>query len=133
MTCRLPNTSDFAYCYQYRTKFKFSEHRFSLHRMLSVLCVRKNLHGRPLQHRMKNSKFRRIEDFRDLANQCTKFFLNHTVDLFKELDIRGEVADPADEDSYGRVCRYMIRSLFSSVSYLRSATWLSLSFDCNIH
>jgi len=34
-----------------------------------------------------------IEDLRDLANRCTKFFLNHTVDLFEELDIRGEAAD----------------------------------------
>jgi 26S proteasome regulatory subunit N1 len=55
-----------------------------------------------------------IEDLRDLARQCAKFFLSHNaepdaVDLFEELEIIGEVADLVDENTYGRVCQYMIR------------------------
>jgi 26S proteasome regulatory subunit N1 len=55
-----------------------------------------------------------IDDLRDLARQCAKFLLSHNaepdaVDLFEEMEIIGDIADLVDENTYGRVCQYMIR------------------------
>lgn len=55
-----------------------------------------------------------IDDLRDLARQCAKFLLSHNaepdaVDLFEEMEIIGDIADMVDENTYGRVCQYMIR------------------------
>jgi 26S proteasome regulatory subunit N1 len=55
-----------------------------------------------------------IDDLRDLARQCAKFLLSHNaepdaVDLFEEMEIIGDIADLVDENTYGRVCQYIIR------------------------
>lgn len=55
-----------------------------------------------------------MEDLRDLARQCAKFLLSHNaepdaVDLFEEMEIIGDIANLVDENTYGRVCQYMIR------------------------
>lgn len=55
-----------------------------------------------------------IADLRELARQCAKFLLSHNaepdaVDLFEEMEIIGDIADLVDENTYGRVCQYMIR------------------------
>lgn len=55
-----------------------------------------------------------IEDLRNLAKQCAKFFLSHNaepdaVDLLDELEIVDDVAHLVDENTFGRVCLYMMR------------------------
>ncbi|KAF8801079.1 26S proteasome regulatory complex, non-ATPase subcomplex, Rpn1 subunit [Phlegmacium glaucopus] len=55
-----------------------------------------------------------IEDLRELAKQCARFFLDHNaepdaVDLLEELEIIDEITLLVDENTYGRVCQYMIR------------------------
>ena len=55
-----------------------------------------------------------IEDLRGLAKQCARFFLDHNaepdaVDLLEELEIIDEITLLVDENTYGRVCQYMIR------------------------
>ena len=55
-----------------------------------------------------------IEDLRTLAKQCSAFFLKHNaepdaVDLMEELEIVDEITQLVDEDTFGRVCQYMIR------------------------
>ena len=62
-----------------------------------------------------------IEDLRGLAKQCARFFLDHNaepdaVDLLEELEIVNETIRLVDENTYGRVCQYMIRY----VSYFES-------------
>lgn len=54
------------------------------------------------------------DDLRELARQCAKFLLSHNaepdaVDLFEEMEIIGDIANLVDENTYGRVCQYMIR------------------------
>ena len=58
-----------------------------------------------------------IEDLRGLAKQCARFFLDHNaepdaVDLLEELEIIDEITRLVDENTYGRVCQYMIRYVF---------------------
>jgi 26S proteasome regulatory subunit N1 len=58
-----------------------------------------------------------IEDLRGLAKQCARFFLDHNaepdaVDLLEELEIINEITRLIDENTYGRVCQYMIRYVF---------------------
>lgn len=66
-----------------------------------------------------------IDDLHDLAKQCAVFLLGHNaepdaVDLLEELEIVDEIAKLVDENTYGRVCQYMIRSvLFSAASYFK--------------
>ena len=60
-----------------------------------------------------------IEDLRGLAKQCTRFFLDHksepdAVDLLEELEIIDEITCLVDENTYGRVCQYMIRYVLYS-------------------
>ncbi|KAF8646742.1 hypothetical protein AX16_007083 [Volvariella volvacea WC 439] len=55
-----------------------------------------------------------IEDLRALAKTCAAFLLSHNaepdaVDLLEELEIVDEIADLVDENTYSRVCTYMIR------------------------
>lgn len=55
-----------------------------------------------------------IDDLRDLARQCAKFLLSHNaepdaVDLLEEMEIIADIANLVDENTYGRVCQYMIR------------------------
>ena len=63
-----------------------------------------------------------IEDLRGLAKQCARFFLDHNaepdaVDLLEELEIINDITRLVDENTYGRVCQYMIRYVFYCVSF----------------
>jgi len=65
-----------------------------------------------------------ISDLRDLARQCAKFLLSHNaepdaVDLLEEMEIIGDISDLVDENTYSRVCQYMIRCVFLSISISR--------------
>lgn len=55
-----------------------------------------------------------MDDLRNLAKQCASFLLGHNaepdaVDLLEELEIVDEIAGLVDENTYSRVCQYMIR------------------------
>jgi 26S proteasome regulatory subunit N1 len=55
-----------------------------------------------------------IDDLRSLAKQCAVFLLGHNaepdaVDLLEELEIVDEITQLVDDNTYGRVCQYMIR------------------------
>ncbi|KDR72525.1 hypothetical protein GALMADRAFT_252654 [Galerina marginata CBS 339.88] len=54
------------------------------------------------------------DDLRDLAKTCAKFLLRHNaepdaVDLLEEMEIIKEITTLVDENTYARVCQYMIR------------------------
>ena len=64
-----------------------------------------------------------IEDLRGLAKQCARFFLDHNaepdaVDLLEELEIINEITRLVDENTYGRVCQYMIRCVFYCLFFI---------------
>ena len=70
-----------------------------------------------------------IEDLRGLAKQCARFFLDHNaepdaVDLLEELEIIDEITRLVDENTYGRVCQYMVRYAFYCLSFIK-LTYLS--------
>ena len=55
-----------------------------------------------------------IDDLRDLAMVCATFLLHHNaepdaVDLLEELEIVSRISELVDENTYERVCQYMIR------------------------
>lgn len=55
-----------------------------------------------------------IDDLRALAKECAVFLLGHNaepdaVDLLEELEIVHEISQLVDENTYSRVCQYMIR------------------------
>lgn len=55
-----------------------------------------------------------IEDLRNLAKKCATFLLNHNaepdaVDLLEEMEIIDEITGLVDDNTYERVCQYMIR------------------------
>ncbi|KAJ7849310.1 26S proteasome regulatory complex non-ATPase subcomplex Rpn1 subunit [Mycena leptocephala] len=55
-----------------------------------------------------------VEDLRALAKECAVFLIGHNaepdaVDLLEELEIVDEVAQLVDDNTYNRVCQYMIR------------------------
>ncbi|KAG6831057.1 hypothetical protein H0H92_012980 [Tricholoma furcatifolium] len=55
-----------------------------------------------------------IEDLRSLAKQCAVFLLGHNaepdaVDLLEEMEIIKDIVTLVDDNTYGRVCQYMIR------------------------
>lgn len=61
-----------------------------------------------------------INDLRALAKQCAVFLLGHNaepdaVDLLEELEIVDEITQLVDDNTYGRVCQYMIRFVMSYV------------------
>ncbi|KAG5635729.1 hypothetical protein H0H81_010267 [Sphagnurus paluster] len=72
-----------------------------------------------------------VEDLRALGKQCAVFLLGHNaepdaVDLMEELEIVEEIAQLVDENTYGRVCQYMIRCVNllpppDDISFLRTA------------
>ena len=54
------------------------------------------------------------EELQALGMQCAAFLLGHNaepdaVDLLEELEIVDRIAELVDENTYGRVCAYMIR------------------------
>jgi len=71
------------------------------------------------------------DDLRNLAKQCAKFLLSHNaepdaVDLLEEMEIIDELTTLVDENTYSRVCQYMIRCVNllpppDDVSFLRTA------------
>ncbi|PFH48077.1 hypothetical protein AMATHDRAFT_66236 [Amanita thiersii Skay4041] len=72
-----------------------------------------------------------IDDLRNLAKQCAIFLLTHNaepdaVDLLDELEIVDEIAQLVDENTFSRVCLYMIRCVNllpppDDVAFLRTA------------
>lgn len=55
-----------------------------------------------------------VDDLRNLATECATFLLLHNaepdaVDLLEELEIVDKIVDIVDENTYERVCQYMIR------------------------
>ncbi|KAF8886531.1 26S proteasome regulatory complex non-ATPase subcomplex Rpn1 subunit [Infundibulicybe gibba] len=72
-----------------------------------------------------------IEDLHSLAKQCAKFLLGHNaepdaVDLLEELEIVDEIAELVDDNTFGRVCQYMIRCVNllpppDDIQFLRTA------------
>lgn len=65
-----------------------------------------------------------IDDLRALAKECATFLLTHNaepdaVDLLQEMEIVEELANLVDENTYGRVCQYMIRLVRLVVCILR--------------
>ncbi|KAI0711277.1 armadillo-type protein [Earliella scabrosa] len=72
-----------------------------------------------------------VDDLRALAMQCATFLLQHNaepdaVDLLEELEIVDKIVDVVDENTYERVCQYMIRCVNllpppDDVSFLRTA------------
>ncbi|KAJ7234630.1 armadillo-type protein [Mycena haematopus] len=72
-----------------------------------------------------------IEDLRALAKECSVFLIGHNaepdaVDLLEELEIVDEIAQLVDDNTYNRVCQYMIRCVNllpppDDISFLRTA------------
>jgi 26S proteasome regulatory subunit N1 len=72
-----------------------------------------------------------VEDLRALAKECAVFLIGHNaepdaVDLLEELEIVDEVAQLVDDNTYNRVCQYMIRCVNllpppDDISFLRTA------------
>ncbi|KAJ7839597.1 armadillo-type protein [Mycena olivaceomarginata] len=72
-----------------------------------------------------------IEDLRALAKECAVFLIGHNaepdaVDLLEELEIVDEIAQLVDDNTYNRVCQYMIRCVNllpppDDISFLRTA------------
>ncbi|KAJ6590579.1 armadillo-type protein [Mycena vulgaris] len=72
-----------------------------------------------------------IEDLRALAKECAVFLIGHNaepdaVDLLEELEIVDEIAQLVDDNTYSRVCQYMIRCVNllpppDDISFLRTA------------
>lgn len=72
-----------------------------------------------------------IDDLRALAKQCAVFLLGHNaepdaVDLLEELEIVDEITQLVDDNTYGRVCQYMIRLVIYMVVHVM-AYLMSLS------
>ncbi|KAJ7755387.1 armadillo-type protein [Mycena maculata] len=72
-----------------------------------------------------------LEDLRALAKECAVFLIGHNaepdaVDLLEELEIVDEIAQLVDDNTYNRVCQYMIRCVNllpppDDVSFLKTA------------
>ncbi|KAG5220191.1 proteasome regulatory particle base [Salix suchowensis] len=79
-----------------------------------------------------------IDELRALAKECATFLLTHNaepdaVDLLQEMEIVEELANLVDENTYGRVCQYMIRCVNllpppDDVSFLRTAHQIYVRF-----
>ena len=66
-----------------------------------------------------------LDDLRNLAKQCATFFLSHNaepdaVDLLDELEMVDEIAHLVDENTFSRVCLYMIRQVFSLIHVIHT-------------
>ncbi|KAH9896953.1 26S proteasome regulatory complex non-ATPase subcomplex Rpn1 subunit [Cubamyces lactineus] len=72
-----------------------------------------------------------VDDLRKLAVECATFLLQHNaepdaVDLLEELEIVDRIVDLVDENTYERVCQYMIRCVNllpppDDISFLKTA------------
>lgn len=66
--------------------------------------------GEPLLDRTTGS----VEDLRNLAYICAAFLLEHNaevdvVDLLEELECVDKITELVDENTFTRVCQYMVR------------------------
>jgi 26S proteasome regulatory subunit N1 len=55
-----------------------------------------------------------IDDLRNLGKKCATFLLGHNaepdaVDLLEELEIVNELTEVVDDNTFSRVCQYMLR------------------------
>ncbi|KAF7378402.1 26S proteasome regulatory subunit RPN1 [Mycena sanguinolenta] len=72
-----------------------------------------------------------IEDLHALAKECAVFLIGHNVepdavDLLEEMEIIDEIAQLVDDNTFNRVCQYMIRCVNllpppDDISFLRTA------------
>lgn len=70
-----------------------------------------------------------IDDLRTLGKKCATFLLGHNaepdaVDLLEELEIVSELTELVDENTFSRVCQYMLRCAISQL--------LNIVFDLTI-
>lgn len=77
-----------------------------------------------------------IEDLHSLARQCAVFLLGHNaepdaVDLLEELEIVDQITELVDENTFNRVCQYMIRYVLGSTTYLQESPELSLDVSAS--
>ncbi|EIW77206.1 26S proteasome regulatory complex non-ATPase subcomplex Rpn1 subunit [Coniophora puteana RWD-64-598 SS2] len=80
-----------------------------------------------------------FEDLKLLALECARYFMHHNaepdaVDLLVELEMINDIVDLVDENTYGRVCIYMIRCVSllpppDDLSFLRSVHAIYLRFS----
>jgi 26S proteasome regulatory subunit N1 len=68
--------------------------------------------GREFQNRLNDDKS--TDDITDLALTLVPFFLKHNaeadaVDILSELEMIEQIEQYLDEDTYSRVCLYMVR------------------------
>ncbi|EGO03572.1 hypothetical protein SERLA73DRAFT_83636 [Serpula lacrymans var. lacrymans S7.3] len=80
-----------------------------------------------------------IDDLKGLAAQCAKFFLGHNaepdaVDLLEELEMVDRIAALVDENTYARVCAYMVRCVGllpppDDAAFLRTAHQIYIQFS----
>ncbi|EDR09498.1 uncharacterized protein LACBIDRAFT_178729 [Laccaria bicolor S238N-H82] len=83
------------------------------------------------EYTVRSSTTRTTEDLHALAKQCATFLLGHNaepdaVDLLEEMEIVNEIATLVDENTYSRVCQYMVRCVNllpppDDISFLRTA------------
>jgi len=89
-------------------------------------------------HQKRLNEGKNVKELIDLANTIVPFFLKHNaeadaVDLLSELEMIERIPDFLDENTYKRVCLYMIRYdqmcvLFMLSTKFRSAWFLSSPF-----
>lgn len=80
-----------------------------------------------------------IEELRALALECATFLLHHNaepdaVDLLEELEIVDQITNLVDENTFGRVCQYMIACVPllpqpDDVMFLRTAHAIYVKFS----
>lgn len=68
--------------------------------------------GQEFNNRVNEGKD--VKELTDLANSIVPFFLKHNaeadaVDLYSELEMIEQISDIVDENTYQRVCLYMVR------------------------
>lgn len=61
----------------------------------------------------KTEEISTVDDLRSLAMECANFLLHHNaepdaVDLLEELEIVDRIVEIVDDNTYARVCQYMV-------------------------
>ncbi|KAI9829873.1 MAG: proteasome regulatory particle base subunit [Sarea resinae] len=74
------------------------------------------------------------QDLIDLARSFVPFFLSHNaeadaVDILSELEIIEEIPQYLDENTYARVCLYMVRSMVNLLTYPEDQQFLRTAHD----
>ncbi|TDL24638.1 26S proteasome regulatory complex, non-ATPase subcomplex, Rpn1 subunit [Rickenella mellea] len=83
------------------------------------------------EYTIRQEENRDTQDLRDLGIVCAKFLLGHhaepdAIDLLEELEIIERLTELVDENTYGRVCAYMVSCVSllpppDDVAFLRTA------------